>query len=52
MKRRYDLPILFLTITLVLFGLAMVYSASAFIAAEAHNGALAKLAVDLGECCF
>ena len=37
MKRRYDLPILFLTITLVLFGLAMVYSASAFIAAE-QNG--------------
>jgi cell division protein FtsW len=37
MKRRYDLPLLFLTLTLVALGLAMVYSASAFIAAE-QNG--------------
>ncbi len=34
MKRRYDLPLVFLTLTLVALGLAMVYSASAFIAAE------------------
>jgi cell division protein FtsW len=37
MKRRYDLPLLFLTLTLVAFGLAMVYSASAFIAAEQYK---------------
>ena len=37
MKRRYDLPLLFLTLTLVAFGLAMVYSASAFIAAEQYR---------------
>lgn len=40
MKRRYDLPLLFLTLTLVAFGLAMVYSASAFIAADQYKNAL------------
>jgi cell division protein FtsW len=40
MTRRYDLPLLFLTLTLVAFGLAMVYSASAFIAAEQYNDAM------------
>ena len=40
MTRRYDLPLLFLTLTLLAFGLAMVYSASAFIAAEQYNNAM------------
>lgn len=40
MKRRYDLPLLFLTLTLVAFGLAMVYSASAFIATEMYKNPL------------
>lgn len=40
MKRRYDLPLFFLTLTLVAFGLAMVYSASAFIAAEMYKNHL------------
>ncbi len=40
MKRRYDLPLFFLTVTLVAFGLAMVYSASAFIAAEMYGNSL------------
>lgn len=37
MTRRYDLPLFFLTLTLVAFGLAMVYSASAFLAVEEHD---------------
>lgn len=40
MKRRYDLTLLFLTLTLVAFGLAMVYSASAFIATELYENPL------------
>ncbi|MDP2309248.1 MAG: putative lipid II flippase FtsW [Pseudomonadota bacterium] len=40
MKRRYDHSLLFLTLTLVSFGLAMVYSASAFIAAEQNHNAM------------
>jgi cell division protein FtsW len=40
MKRRYDLPLLFLTLTLTALGLAMVYSASAFIAAEQNGDAM------------
>lgn len=40
MKRRYDLPLLFLTLTLVAFGLAMVYSASAYVATELYKNPL------------
>lgn len=53
MKRRYDLTLFFVTLTLVAFGLAMVYSASAFIAAEMYKNPLHHvtrqgLAVGLG----